>query len=647
MVSAKGSQTKTSLKKKVRYLPGPTQKLNDFIKPMLAKETDIAFSDKDWIYEIKWDGYRAVAEVNKNQVNLYSRNGNTFNDSYPVIVDALSALKIKAVLDGEVVAMDNNGKSDFQLLQYYKRNDQIPLEYRVFDILELNGENVCDLPLIDRKKLLKELLPAKNPVIKYSDHIDEQGQAFFEMAVNKDLEGIMAKKADSLYHPGVRTTEWLKIKNHKSQEVVICGFTEPGGSRKYFGALVLGIMKGNKLVYAGHTGSGFNDRDLKEISKKLKPLIQKQSPFKEVVKTNMPVTWVRPVLLGEVKFTEFTRDGRMRHPIFLRLRTDKEAKDINSEPMPKKDKIVDKADEVNVITFGKTKVKTTHPEKIFWPDEKITKGDMINYYISINKYILPYLKGRPQSLKRNPNGIKDSGFYHKDAGDEAPDYVKSYPVYSESNNKDIDYIICDNAATLTYMNNLGCIEINPWHSTIKALDKPDYVVIDIDPSKKNKFDEVIEAANIINAILKRIKVTAYCKTSGATGLHIYIPTQKKYTYEQLKDFAHIICLMAQQELPSFTTLERNLKKRGDKMIYLDHLQNRRGQTISSVYSLRPVKGACVSMPLDWKEVKPGLSPHNFTIKNALSRIEKKGDIFKGVLGKGIDLKKCLKALEKM
>jgi bifunctional non-homologous end joining protein LigD len=308
----------------------------------------------------------------------------------------------------------------------------------------------------------------------------------------------------------------------------------------------------------------------------------------------------------------------------------------------------DKSIEQNgkIISFGKTEVKITHQDKIFFPDENITKGDVINYYQSISKYLLPYLKDRPESLKRNPNGIAENGFYHKDAGNKAPDWVKSQIIFSESVHKNINYIICNDEPTLAYLNNLGCIEFNPWHSTLKQLDKPDYLIIDIDPSEKNTFNQVIDTAFVIHDILKSIGAESYCKTSGATGLHVYVPTQKKHTYNQLKDFAHLICIYTQEQLPLFTSLERNLKKRGNKMIYLDHLQNRRGQTMASVYSLRPRMGATVSMPLKWEEVKHGLSPQDFNIFNALKRIEKKGDLFAQVLGKGIDLAKCLKLLEK-
>ncbi|MFY9310999.1 MAG: DNA ligase D [Bacteroidia bacterium] len=659
-------------KKSRKYLPAETRKLSDYISPMLARETESPFSDKDWVYEIKWDGYRAIAEVDEEEVRLYSRNGNSFNASYPIVVQALKKLGIRAVLDGEITVLDEEGKPSFQLLQYYGSDSTYPIRYYVFDLLSLNGQNTCDLPLTDRKSLLKELLSGNDEVIHYSEHIEERGLEFFDVAREQELEGIMAKKADSLYTPGVRTSEWLKIKHHKSQEAIIAGFTAPTGGRKHFGALVLGVMNKGKLTYVGHTGSGFSTRSLKEMSELLKPRIIKQSPFEEKIKTNMPVTWVKPDLVCEIKYSEWTKDGRMRHPIFLGLRNDKTADEVTTEAKktvqkpakkamrttekavskkaaPSKKTIKKSAEEKKkpnekLVAFGKIKVKISNPDKVFWPDEEITKGQVVDYYQSVSKYILPYLKDRPQSLKRNPNGIKDSGFFHKDAGDEAPEWVQSKLIFSESTNKDIDYILCNNAATLAYLNNLGCIEINPWHSTVQALDKPDYLIIDIDPSDENTFEQVIEAANVVKEIFKKAGVNSYCKTSGATGLHVYVPAQKRYTYDQLKDFSHLVCMIAAEQLPDFTSLERNLRKRGKDMIYMDYLQNRRGQTISSVYSLRPKEGATVSMPLDWKEVKPGLSPQDFNIFNALKRIEKKGDIFKGVLGKGLDLQKCLKLL---
>jgi bifunctional non-homologous end joining protein LigD len=296
------------------------------------------------------------------------------------------------------------------------------------------------------------------------------------------------------------------------------------------------------------------------------------------------------------------------------------------------------------IIIGKAKIKITHPNKIYFPEDHVTKAMVVDYYQQMSAYILPYLKDRPESLKRNPNGIHDSGFFHKDAGEDAPAFVKTKELFSESANRAIDYIICNNSATLAYLNNLGCIEINPWNSTTKNLDKPDYLLIDIDPSEKNTFEQVIETANAFKQILDKAGAACFCKTSGATGLHIYVPLSAKYLYGQVKDFAHFLCVKVSEMLPDFTTLERSLVKRGDQHIYLDYLQNRRGQTIAAPYSLRPKVGATVSAPLQWKEVKKGLHPGDFTIHNMLARVSNSGDLFEGVLGKGIDLDQCLTKL---
>jgi len=614
---------------------------------MLAEEAKEPFDSKDWIFEIKWDGYRAIAEIENGSTRLYSRNGNLFNNTYPVIVNELKKIRTNAILDGEIVVMDDNGNPSFQLLQNYQDDPDHPIYYYVFDLLSLKNKNTCDLPLLERKKLLKTFLKGKSQV-RYADHIQSTGKEFFKLIIKKNLEGILAKKADSEYYPGKRSRNWLKIKHHKTQEAIICGFTEPTGTRKYFGALVLGLKQKDSFKYIGHTGSGFNSRNLKEVYDLLKPSIQKGSPFDGPVQTNMPVTWVRPSLVCEIKYSEWTQDGRMRHPIFLHLRPDKSINEIEMvKAIPTKAITKNSASEEKekAYTFNSTKVVVTNTNKIFWPTEKITKGDVINYYINVGEYILPYLKDRPESLKRNPNGIKDKGFFHKDAGHDAPDWVKTMELFSESTNKNVNYIVCNNQATLTYLNNLGCIEINPWHSTLKALDNPDYMIIDIDPSDKNSFDQVIEVANVIHEILEKAHIKNLCKTSGASGMHVYVPLGKKYSYEQSKNFAELICILTNEQLPGFTSLVRNLKDRGKK-IYLDHLQNRGGQTIASAYSLRPYSGATVSTPLKWNEVKPGLLPDQFNIYTMEKRLKKTGDLFKEVLGKGIDLEKSLSSLDR-
>lgn len=649
---------------------------------MLAKESSEPFDDGNWIFEMKWDGYRAIAEKNGDNVLIYSRNGLRFNNTYPIVADQLKSIDADVVVDGEIVVLDENGLPNFQYLQNYAENQHRPIQYQVFDLIKSGDKNVTSLPLVERKELLKKLLPKDHEVIRYSDHIAKNGKDFFELTGEKHLEGIMAKKADSIYYPGKRTTDWLKIKHHKTMEAIIVGFTEPTGSRKYFGALILAAYKNGELTYLGHTGTGFNDVSLKEFYDVFQTLIQQESPLKEKIKTNTPVTWIRPEIVCEVKYAEMTKDGRLRHPVFLHLRIDKDKKEVTmanskeTKPDDKKNRpakvkasakkgstekrtVADsqKADTSNPgknfkvmkggereYSFGKNKVSVTHPDKIYFPEDKLSKGDVVDYYISMADYILPHLKGRPQSLLRNPNGIHAKGFFHKDAAENVPSYVNKVIVHSESNDKEIDYIVCDNLATLVYMNNLGCIEINPWPATVKNLENPDYMIIDIDPSEKNTFDQVVEVAQMVKEILDKAGADSFCKTSGASGLHIYVPTAKKYSFEQVKDFALIICTLVQEQLKDITTLERSLSKRSNQKIYMDYLQNRRGQTLASVYSLRPKVGATVSCPLLWEEVKKGLSPKQFTVHNIKERVDELGDIFAGVLGKGIDLNKCLKNL---
>jgi bifunctional non-homologous end joining protein LigD len=293
------------------------------------------------------------------------------------------------------------------------------------------------------------------------------------------------------------------------------------------------------------------------------------------------------------------------------------------------------------------KVEFSNLTKLYWPDDKITKGDLIQYYEKVAPMIVPYMKNRPVSLKRNPNGILDEGFYPKDAGDLAPSWMKTITIHAESTGKDVEYIVCNDKPSLLFLANLGCIEMNPWNSTIAHLDKPDYLVMDIDPSEKNSFDEVIDVALVIKSILDKIKITGYCKTSGATGLHVYIPCKAKYSYDTVREFAEILATLTHEALPKTTTLERSLAKRRKNQIYVDYLQNSRGQTLASAYSVRPKPGAPVSTPLEWKEVKHGLKPTAFTIHTIHKRLAKKGDLFAGVLGKGADIRKSLRLIEKL
>ena len=633
-----------------KYHGSSNTKFTHFIKPMLAKLHDVAFNDPNWIYEIKWDGYRAVAEVNKKETRLYSRNGLSFATDYPSIFEELQKIKKNVVLDGEIVAMDADGKPSFQLIQQYAQDGSVPMCYYVFDCLAVNGKSIESKPLTQRKEILRSLLP-ESELIKYCDHIKGQGKAFFKAVQKQGLEGMIAKRADAIYSEGSRSADWLKVKNIVMEEAVIAGYTEPGGSRKYFGALVLGVYKKGKLVYIGHTGTGFNNATLKDVYQQLQPLKTSKSPFDVKVPVNAPVTWVKPQLVCNLKYTEITQEGHRRHPVFMGLRIDKAAIEVHEE-VRDDENIAE--EEVNTIkhnkmeatqTIGGKKMEFSHLDKVYFPDDGYTKGDVIDYYNTVYPHIIKYMKDRPESLLRMPNGLADKGFFHKDAGLNAPAWVKHTALYSESAEKDINYIICNDKPTLLYLANLGCIEMNPWNSRLKSLDKPDYLVMDLDPSEHNTFEQVIETANVIKAILDKAGAVSFPKTSGATGIHIYVPLGAKYTYDQGKEFAHMVAMLANDQLPEFTSLERSLSKRGKDRIYIDFLQNRKGQTLSCAYSLRPKPGATVSTPLDWKEVKKGLHPSDFNIKNIMARIEKKGDLFGGVLLKGIDMMRCIKKLQ--
>jgi len=665
----------------------PRVKLGYYIKPMLAKETDEAFDDEGWVFEVKWDGYRAVSELFSGQVNLYSRNGLSFNDAYPLVVEHLSKMKVDAAFDGEIVALDEHGVPSFQLLQKYGENPNVPLVYYVFDLIRLNKRDITHLTLKERKELLRKLIK-KDPVVRYSDHVDGHGIAFFKTAVDRNLEGIIAKKKDSTYHIATRTSDWLKIKNQQTEEAVIVGYTDPRKSRKYFGSLLLAHNVDGELKYIGNVGTGFDDKLLRSLYEEMQPLRVDASPLNERVKTVSPSNWIKPKLVANIRFTEKTKDGILRQPVFLGLRVDKSAKEVREDPgyevetpvtatTENDSEVKKKSSRKNTSSavsppensmrkrgtrrakdtarvpieenkaLMKLDVPFTNTTKIYFPKQKITKGDVIQYYFRVAPYILPYLKDRPESMKRTPNGIADKGFYQKDAPANIPKWIKTKPIYSGSNDKNINYIICNDVRTLVYMANMGCIELNPWHSTIQKPDYPDYTIIDIDPSDENTFEQVIDCAQVIKEILDRIKIDCYCKTSGASGLHIYIPLAKRYNYEQATMFAEMIAHITNDQLPETTSLERSLAKRGKDKIYVDYGQNRRGQTIAVAYSMRPVEAASISTPLDWKEVKHGILPSDFTLETIFDRLQKKGDLFKGVMGKGVDILKAIKMLEKI
>ncbi len=614
------------------------------ISPMLATLVNEPFDRKDWIFEVKWDGYRILAEINKKKVRLYSRNDNTYTEKFPDVVRDLTNLPQDMLLDGEMVVVDQEGLSRFQLLQNYLKDPKAgQLIYYVFDILYLNGLDLHRLPLSRRKEILKQVIP-QLPSIRLSDYIQDKGVSFYNAAKKNGLEGIIAKNLQSPYEIGARSSNWLKIKAIQEQEAIICGFTQPKGSRKFFGALILGVYKAKELKYIGHAGGGFDFDLLNSIYQKLKPLIVSKCPFNTRPATNAPVTWVKPQLLCQVKFQEWTDDGHMRQPIFLGLREDKKPQEVLQEKPIMIKKILLKENSENKTVDLNLRTPLTNLDKVFWPDDGYTKGDMIRYYQEIAPFIIPHIKNRPLSMHRQPDGINDPGFFQKDINFKTPEWVKIMSLKSETDDEITHYLIGKDKETLALMNNLGCIELNAWCSDIVKPHHPDFLVLDFDPVDV-KFPVIVDTVLIAKKIMDHCKMEGFCKTSGSRGIHVYIPLKKKYDFEQTKNFSQILCMAINKQAPEVTSLERSPSKRKG-LIYLDYLQNHYASTMAVAYCLRPKPQAPVSAPLEWKEVNRSLKIQDFNIKTMPMRLKKKGDLFKGVFGKGIDMSKSLKILEK-
>ncbi len=662
-------------KKSLVLKKGQIEKFPQVLSPMLATLVDAPFDSAEWLFEIKWDGYRAVSFLNKGKVQIASRNNKPFDEKFYPIHDALSSFKINAILDGEVIVANKEGKADFGALQNWRSEADGILQYYVFDILWYEGRSLLNVPLIERQEILKEVLPENESII-LSQHIDTDGITFFKSAEKLGLEGIIAKRASSIYLPGKRSKDWLKIKTQLRQEVVIGGYTMNEGSSKLFSSLLVGVFENEELVYTGKVGTGFNNKDQKNMMNSFKKLVINQSPFTSAPDVNKPsrfrpdppkasAVWLKPNLVCEVAYRELTTDGVMRHPSFQGMRIDKSATKVVLEKETATRKLINKKntaakimkessakkpatflnpkDETQARKIGGQEIKFTNLSKIYWPGENISKRDMLNYYYQAASFMLPYLKNRPQSLNRFPNGIKGKSFYQKDVTGKVPAWIEKYPYVSEGINK--NFMLCNDEATLLYMASLGCIEFNPWSSTIKKPDNPDWCIIDLDPDK-NTFNQVIEAANVTHKILDSAGIDNYSKTSGSTGLHIYIPLGKKYTYEDSKEFARLIATLVNDQIPGYTSIERAIANRNGKL-YIDFLQNRPQATVACAYSLRPKPGATVSMPLHWDEVKKGLKMSDFNIKNAIGRMMEQGDIFKPVLAKGIVMKTALAKLQSL
>ncbi|MGF6928196.1 bifunctional non-homologous end joining protein LigD [Chitinophaga sp. W2I13] len=662
-----------TLLRKYGFTDAPEKPFPKTVKPMLATLVDQPPGGEGWLYEVKWDGYRAVALCKNGDVNLISRNNKSFNDKFYPVHQALLQLNKNAVIDGEICVLNEKGIAHFGALQNWRSEADGELIYYIFDLLWYDGKDLTGLPLTSRRGLLEALIPGTD-IIRYSESFNTSATDLLAATKKMGMEGIMAKKADSFYIQD-RSRDWLKIKSNKRHEVVIGGFTNNEGSPKAFSSLLVGVYENGKLRYTGKIGTGFNTRQQQELMQRFQPLKIKKCPFIETPDVNQPsrfrpnppvatATWLKPELVCEVSYAEITGDGVMRHPSFEGMRTDKPAKAVTAEEsaelvdiLPQKEKtktvrltkpvgtrsrksLLNPTEATQVKQVSQHQLKFSNLGKKFWPKEGYTKRDMLNYYYQMAPYILPYLQHRPQSLNRFPNGIEGKSFYQKDVTAVAPEWVKQFP-YRTSEGEDKNFLVVEDEASLLWMANLGAIEMNPWNSTIHNPDNPDWCLIDLDPDKGNTFAQVIQTAQVVHEVLEGLGIKSYPKTSGSTGIHIYIPLNAKYSYDQCQLFGKLVATKAQEQLPTFTSIERMTRNRKGK-IYIDYLQNRPKATLAAPYSLRPKPGATVSMPLYWEEVRKGLKMTDFTIENALARVKSEGDLFKPVLGRGINLERLLK-----
>ncbi|HSB42578.1 MAG TPA: DNA ligase D [Methylomirabilota bacterium] len=673
----------------------------------LATLAERPFSDPAWIYEIKYDGVRVLASRRGERVELYGRSGQDITSRYPEVARALRALPADSfVIDGEIVALDDAGRPSFQRLQSRMGlTDPREIERVVarrpvigvfFDCLMLEDRDLRKLPLVDRKECLRLLVPPLGTV-RYGDHVAEAGEAFFDLASEQRLEGIVAKRARSLY-TGTRTRDWIKIKCQRRQEFVIGGYTDPQGSRGHFGALHLGLYDGPiaapRLVYVSKVGTGFDRAGLRAIWEALRPLARATSPFDAgAVPTGRGHHWVEPRLVCEVRFTEWTEDGGLRHPTFVGLRDDKKPTDCRREepePMregeaaggperlaaPERSRAPEplpadrarrstqrgqqkragvgglgggaatappQSEQDAPVAPAPARLRPTNVNKVFWPADGLTKGDLIAYYERVAPLMLPYLRDRPLVLTRFPDGIGGKSFYQKDAPEFAPAWVRTERIYSRDTERDIAYLVVDDMEMLRYVANSAAIPIHLWASRIPSLERPDWLVLDLDP-KGAPFTDVVRVALALRRILDRLELPSYVKTSGATGLHILLPLGARYTYEQCRTFARLLAILGVEAEPDISTVARPLRARGGK-VYIDFGQNGYGQTIVAPYSLRPLPGAPASCPLEWREVTPRLDPAQFTLRTLPARFDRRDDPLRPVLGEGIDLAAALERIE--
>lgn len=601
------------------------------VSPMLAElGKGTPASGKEWLYEIKWDGVRALCFVDsgsdRDVVRILSRNGNDVTRQYPELSVLPHHLKAhRAIVDGEIAALDEKGRPNFELLQtrmhvtdaaaVARLSRNSPVTLFLFDLLYLDGYDLRGASLADRKKLLADILTPGNPIL-YSAHFEGDGHDVLEAAREHGLEGVVGKRASSKYESR-RSSDWVKWKVTDASDFLICGYTV--GDRHGLGALILGERSSaGKLTWAGNVGTGFDRKMVELLFESLKPLETSKCPFP--TRPKMPgekIVWTKPELVCEVRFSNRTREGRLRAPVFLRLRED-------LDPPPARKDLLDASRKEATLDIDGHALKFTHLDKIFYPDDGYRKRDLLNYYDAVAPFILPHLKDRPLSLKRYPNGIAGDFFFQKNVPESFPKWLRTGEA------EDICWVIGGDRATLLYLVNLGCIDHNPWMSRIATPEHPDYLLIDLDPQECG-YEKIVEAALWVRAKLDRAGLESYPKTTGGDGMHVFVPLEPVYTYEQVRSFAQAIATIGAAERPDLFTTPRAPSKRDKGKVYLDWPQIAEGKTIAAPYVLRAYPGAPVAAPLDWSEVTTRLRPEQFHMKNALARFERLGDLFQGVL----------------
>ena len=626
-----GKDRAAPLEKELTRLKAPRRAVAvEEAEPMLAATREQPFSKPGWLFELKLDGYRVRAAREAGEARLVTRNGHDIAFSFPEIARALAALPYEGfIVDGELVVPDEVGRPSFQRLQNRAKVSralevrraavETPAVLYVFDLLAFEGYDLRPLPLEKRKALLEQIVPRVGP-IKYLSHFEKDGEALYEQIVKMGLEGIVAKKADSPYRAG-RSPNWLKIRADRTDDFVVVGFTRPKGSRSGFGALDLGAYENDKLVYAGRVGSGFTAAQLKEVSAVLERGVRPAPAFRGPVPQDPGHTWVEPTLVVEVRYKEWTDEGLLRQPVFVRFRDDKPVTEAAKKGEGRGEGDVEAAPEsTSPLSPLPREVKFSNLDKVFWPDEAYTKGDLIEYYRAISPWLLPYLKDRPVVLTRYPDGITGKSFFQKDAPGFVPDWIRTERIWSEDTQREIAYFLCDNVESLLYIINMGTIPLHVWGSRIGTLEQPDWCILDLDP-KEAPFVHVVKIARATRALCDDLELPCFIKTSGSTGLHVLLPLGRQCTYEQARTLGGLLARVIAAELPDIATITRQVEKRGAK-VYLDYVQNGHGRLLVAPFSARPLPGAPVSMPLQWSEVTPKLDIKKFTIKTAPARMKR-------------------------